>query len=180
MTVDFFIKKLYNGFRRKSIAGGRRIITDRENEHGDRIMTRMIVSAKRLAGIKLVKSDMEDITRSDLNIMYVISEAPDGIPVSDISEQLGCTVPAVSKRLKPLEQGHYITRKKDGSDHRTIKVYLTDKGRNISERCKRETAEIMGRITERMGDDMDKFITLAEKFIDIAEQEVREWQPDGK
>lgn len=143
-------------------------------------MTRMIMSVKRLAGIKLVKSDMEDITRSDLNIMYVISEAPDGVPVSVISEQLGCTVPAVSKRLKPLEQGHYITRRKDGMDHRTIKVCLTDKGREISERAKRETAEIMGRITDRMGDDMDEFVALAEKFIDIAEREVRDWQSEGR
>ncbi|MGN1415633.1 MAG: MarR family winged helix-turn-helix transcriptional regulator [Oscillospiraceae bacterium] len=161
-------------------AEGRAVITDKEKDHGKYIMTRMIMSAKRLAGIKLVKSDMEDITRSDLNIMYVISEVPDGVPVSVISEQLGCTVPAVSKRLKPLEQGHYITRRKDGMDHRTIKVCLTDKGRETTERAKRETAEIIGRITERMGGDMDEFVSLAERFIDIAEQEVREWQSESR
>lgn len=143
-------------------------------------MPRMIMCAKRLAGIKLLKSDMADITGSDLNIMFVISEAPDGIPVSEISEQLGCTVPAVSKRLKPLEQGRFITRKKDGTDHRTIKVYLTDKGREICGRCKSESAEMIGRVTERMGDDMDKFIALFEKFIDIAEQEIGAGQSEGK
>lgn len=143
-------------------------------------MNRMTACAKRLAKLRLLNSSIGDITRSDLNIMYVIFDAPDGVPVSVISEQLGCTVPAVSKRLKPLEQGKYICRRTDRRDHRSINVFLTDKGRDICVRCQRETAEIMGRITDRMGGDMDDFFSLAEKFIGIAEEEAAEWQKSNK
>ena len=57
----------------------------------------------------------------------------DGITQMQLCEHLKCEPPTITNMVKSLEQNGFIYRKKDAEDARVMRIYLTDKGKEIEE-----------------------------------------------
>lgn len=59
--------------------------------------------------------------------------AGDGITQMQLSDHLKCEPPTVTNMVKSLEQNGFIVRKRDALDGRVMRIYLTDKGKELEE-----------------------------------------------
>ncbi|MCL6606394.1 MAG: MarR family transcriptional regulator [Paenibacillus sp.] len=57
----------------------------------------------------------------------------DGITQMQICEHLNCEPPTVTNMVKSLEQNGFIYRKRDEQDARVMRIFLTDKGKELEE-----------------------------------------------
>ncbi|WP_342422503.1 MarR family transcriptional regulator [Paenibacillus sp. FSL E2-0178] len=57
----------------------------------------------------------------------------DGITQMQISEHLKCEPPTVTNMVKSLEQNGFIYRKRDEQDARVMRIFLTDKGKELEQ-----------------------------------------------
>ncbi|MET3941919.1 DNA-binding MarR family transcriptional regulator [Paenibacillus sp. PvP094] len=57
----------------------------------------------------------------------------DGITQMQLCEHLKCEPPTVTNMVKTLEQNGFIYRKRDTEDARVMRIYLTDKGKELEE-----------------------------------------------
>ncbi|WP_342562332.1 MarR family transcriptional regulator [Paenibacillus sp. FSL R7-0345] len=57
----------------------------------------------------------------------------DGITQMQIREHLNCEPPTVTNMVKSLEQNGFIYRKRDEQDARVMRIFLTDKGKELEE-----------------------------------------------
>ena len=55
----------------------------------------------------------------------------DGITQMQLCEHLKCEPPTVTNMVKSLEQNGFIHRKRDEHDARVMRIYLTDKGKQL-------------------------------------------------
>lgn len=55
----------------------------------------------------------------------------DGITQMQMCEHLNCEPPTVTNMVKSLEQNGFIYRKRDEQDARVMRLYLTDKGKDL-------------------------------------------------
>ncbi|MDB7087194.1 MarR family winged helix-turn-helix transcriptional regulator [Enterococcus mundtii] len=59
--------------------------------------------------------------------------AGDGITQIELSECLKCEPPTVSNTVKSLEHNGFIYRQRDEHDGRVMRIFLTDKGKEVEE-----------------------------------------------
>jgi len=57
----------------------------------------------------------------------------DGISQTELRKQMGCEASTLSNMLRKLEQDEIVYREKDQQDARSIKVFLTEKGKQLQE-----------------------------------------------
>ncbi|MDQ0971207.1 MarR family winged helix-turn-helix transcriptional regulator [Neobacillus sp. 179-C4.2 HS] len=55
----------------------------------------------------------------------------DGVTQMQLCEHLKCEPPTVTNMVKSLEQNGFIYRKRDELDARIMRIYLTDKGKEL-------------------------------------------------
>ncbi|WP_127540022.1 MarR family winged helix-turn-helix transcriptional regulator [Paenibacillus illinoisensis] len=55
----------------------------------------------------------------------------DGVTQMQLCEHLKCEPPTVTNMVKSLEQNGFIYRKRDEHDARVMRIFLTDKGREL-------------------------------------------------
>ncbi|ACX65242.1 MarR family winged helix-turn-helix transcriptional regulator [Paenibacillus sp. Y412MC10] len=55
----------------------------------------------------------------------------DGVTQMQLCEHLKCEPPTVTNMVKSLEQNGFIYRKRDVHDARVMRIYLTDKGKEL-------------------------------------------------
>lgn len=76
----------------------------------------------------------------------------EGCTQLDLVKETHLKPPTVSVTLKKLEENGFVERKTDEHDLRAVRVFLTDKGRELNQssiaRCKKADAILMKEITE--------------------------------
>jgi len=77
----------------------------------------------------------------------------DGINQNRISEELGYDKAMTTRTLAKLINIGYLDRIKDDDDFRANKIYLTEKGKNISVKVREKTAELVQLITLDLNED---------------------------
>ena len=55
----------------------------------------------------------------------------DGVTQMQLCEHLNCEPPTVTNMVRSLEQNGFITRKRDEQDARVMRIFLTDKGKQL-------------------------------------------------
>ena len=82
-------------------------------------------------------------------ISYLAKE--DGVPQLELVRLTNFKAPTISITLQKMEQDGYVTRKPDLFDQRSVRVFLTDKGREFNdkmeERVKKFEEEILSDFT---------------------------------
>lgn len=69
-------------------------------------------------------------------LMLRILYHKDGVAQSYLAKELAIKPATTSAMVKRLEKGGYVVRKRDDLDERVSNVYLTDKGRELSNKLK--------------------------------------------
>src|SRR6476469_4665178 len=64
------------------------------------------------------------------NLLYRLWSS-DGLTQMQLSEYLKCEPPTVTNMVKSLEQNGFIYRKRDVDDGRIMRIFLTDKGKEL-------------------------------------------------
>jgi MarR family transcriptional regulator, organic hydroperoxide resistance regulator len=75
----------------------------------------------------------------------------DGITQMHLCEHLKCEPPTVTNMVKSLEQNGFIYRKRDEQDARVMRIYLTDKGKELEKpvdlKWKQQQEKLLGSIS---------------------------------
>lgn len=103
----------------------------------------------------------------------------DGQTVGQIAKHLGVAPATASVSIKRMEKAGFIKRKADEKDARTVKIFLTDKGRsvmkNIGDKMNEQEKRITSCLTEEeisvLSDMLDKIIKNIIAQENIQEQE---------
>ena len=77
-------------------------------------------------------------------ITFMVLWEQDDVPVGDICAKLRLDNGTVTPLLKKMEDEGFITRVRDASDERRVKIRLTDAGRAMKEKVKDVPKEIGG------------------------------------
>ncbi|MGY1608766.1 MarR family winged helix-turn-helix transcriptional regulator [Geodermatophilus sp. SYSU D00700] len=64
-------------------------------------------------------------------LLWVLGQAPNGLTVSDLADQLGVEPPTVTRSLIRLERGDWFTREPVPGDRRRVRLVLTERGRGL-------------------------------------------------
>jgi len=100
-------------------------------------------------------------------ISYLAKE--DGVPQLELVRLTNFKAPTISITLQKMEQDGYVTRKPDLFDQRSVRVFLTDKGREFNdkmeERVKKFEEEILSDFTVEELNNANEF--LEKLFLSI-------------
>lgn len=90
-----------------------------------------------LARAKMREKNEADDGAMPRGVRIVISHLAikDGVRQQDIVEATHLRAPTVSAILKELEAKGIVRRERDGGDMRTVRVYLTERGREFDKLC---------------------------------------------
>jgi DNA-binding MarR family transcriptional regulator len=86
--------------------------------------------------MQLLQAEQIDIGFSGWIVLSRLWEE-DGLSQQEISERSGVAKPNISTYIDNLEKGDYVVRVNDPADRRNYKIYMTQKAKNIGERCQR-------------------------------------------
>jgi DNA-binding MarR family transcriptional regulator len=86
--------------------------------------------------MQLLQAEQIDIGFSGWIVLSRLWEE-DGLSQQEISERSGVAKPNISTYIDNLEKGDYVVRVNDPADRRNYKIYMTQKAKNIRERCQR-------------------------------------------
>lgn len=92
--------------------------------------SRIINEISRLFAAKMRESESEMMQESVRLIIICLAHG-DGITQLDLVKKTHLSPPTVSITVKKLEKQGYISRVSDTEDQRAVRVYLTDKGRQL-------------------------------------------------
>lgn len=94
-----------------------------------------------------------------------------GITVAEAASKMKVSMPAASRTLKALVSKGYVQRVSNKYDRRSIQIAVTDKGRDMIDRCLDRILSIINRALGEFSDsELDKMICLHEKFINAVTQ----------
>lgn len=96
-----------------------------------------------------------EITQSIGYLLININEQ-EGTTVSEVASLLGLKSTSLSRMLNNLEEDELIYRKGSKSDRRSVKVYLTDKGKE-----KRHLARV---VVRKFNDYLNSHLSETERF----------------
>lgn len=77
----------------------------------------------------------------------------DGITQMQLCEHLKCEPPTVTNMVKTLEQNGFIYRKKDGSDARVMRIFLTDEGRALEQPVENKWKELREKLLQGISEE---------------------------
>lgn len=92
--------------------------------------SRIINEISRLFAAKMRESENE-MTQESVRLIIICLAHGDGITQLDLVKKTHLSPPTVSITVKKLEKLGYISRVSDSVDGRAVRVYLTDKGREL-------------------------------------------------
>lgn len=122
-------------------------------------------------------SDMIDKRAADMRVLLQDGGhcCSNGITLGEIIKPIGMSMSAASKKISILEKKGLLERKNSTEDRRNVYITLTEKGKEICVREKREKREKMVEIIQRMGtEDARQLIELLNRMLDIMEDLDRE------
>lgn len=113
-----------------------------------------------------VLGDAEEITAAQLRTLAQLASV-ESLTVGSIASGLKISYPAASKAVDRLVERGLAARHRDGSDARSIRVNLTERGRELVGRVATERREKLRRALERLGGDKpaQALLALLEAFI---------------
>jgi DNA-binding MarR family transcriptional regulator len=113
-----------------------------------------------------------DITASTGFVLLNI-DTEEGTPATKIAPALGMEARSLTRMLKSLEEKGWIYREQDPTDGRSIRIFLTDLGkekRELSRRAVREfNIQVAGRVSEQ---ELDTFFSVMDRISKTIESNV--------
>ncbi|MDE7194826.1 MAG: MarR family transcriptional regulator [Oscillospiraceae bacterium] len=112
---------------------------------------------------------LKNVTPAELKLIYCAQEyfKNEGTPVSsaEAAERLGISAPAVSRTVKGLEVKGCLKRRLDDNDRRSIKIEVTEKGRELLEENMKRYIALLDKIFAEFSDsELADMVRLHCKF----------------
>jgi MarR family transcriptional regulator, organic hydroperoxide resistance regulator len=102
------------------------------------------------------------------NIMLQLLSETDGLTPGDIANRIGNTVPTIVNTATRMETAGLLVRRRDPDDARLVRLYLTDKAREIYPVIQAERRDIERRISAPLSEEEQVHLRSALRKI-IAE-----------
>lgn len=91
---------------------------------------------------------------------------------SELSRSMGVSSARIAALLKHLEQKGWISRSADEHDERRVNVSLTDAGRELINRRRREAIERVSAALREIGEeDAHEYVRLQQKMLDALSED---------
>lgn len=116
------------------------------------------------------KAQKLGITTSTAFILLNISTS-EGTPATKIAPQMGLESRSLTRALKNLESKGYIYKEKDTKDKRSVRIYLTEKGKEKKGKAIETVKTFNQFVKERVPDEkLNTFIQVSRMIIDWTEK----------
>lgn len=92
------------------------------------------------------------LTSSQLDVLLVLLEEPDGVPLSEIGRRLVVTKANVTGLIDRLEKKEFVERG-SGSDRRVCVARITDSGRELVGRILPDHEKLLARLVDCLGQE---------------------------
>lgn len=115
------------------------------------------------------KAQQHGITTSTAFILLNISTS-EGTPATKIAPLMGLESRSLTRSLKNLEQKGYIYKEKDAFDKRSVRIYLTEKGKDKKGKAIEAVKTFNQFVRERVPEDkLNTFMQVSRLIIDWTE-----------
>ena len=115
------------------------------------------------------KAQQHGITTSTAFILLNISTS-EGTPATKIAPLMGLESRSLTRSLKNLEKKGYIYKEKDAFDKRSVRIYLTEKGKDKKGKAIETVKTFNQFVRERVPEDkLNTFMQVSRLIIDWTE-----------
>jgi len=121
----------------------------------------------------IVNSKLKDLPiRSGQQDFFYVVSINEGITQKELSEHLYIGKSTTAKAIKNLVDRGYIRKEKDVKDKRSDRLYLTEKGREISPRIQQGFIEVVNVAMKDLSDEeIETSIKLLNKILNNVHKE---------
>ena len=120
--------------------------------------SRIINEISRLFAAKMRESESE-MTQESVRLIIICLAHGDGITQLDLVKKTHLSPPTVSITVKKLENLGYISRVSDAEDQRAVRVYLTDKGRQLDDSARNAVHNINNILMQGITPEQTELLT---------------------
>lgn len=114
--------------------------------------------------------DMFDV---DMDILYLIADLGEGCPQAELYKMTGMSKSTVNTAIKRMEKDGTLVLK--ASDGRSTDVYLTDKGRSLSEATVERLIRVENQIYDTWSaEDREAFLRLNRQYMELLQKGIEE------
>lgn len=115
------------------------------------------------------KAQKHGMTTSSAYILLTISTS-EGTPATKIAPQMGLESRSLTRGLKNLEEKGYIYKEKDAFDKRSVRIYLTEKGKEKKGKAIETIKAFNEFVKQRIPEEkLNTFIQVSGLIIDWTE-----------
>lgn len=122
------------------------------------------------------KHKVSAVPRPEFMLLHLIAKSKSGaVKISELAQELGVTVPAVSKLLKLLESKRAIGRVSDLTDRRITYIAMTGIGRQLYDDALQDMRTTGLSVMERIGEqEFRRFFEEAQRIYAAFEEVLSE------
>ena len=148
------------------------------NTYPQEVCAKILHSMERLSSVR-PDGVIEGISPSEFSVLCCVSDYPRKNPgsaasVAYIASQLNVSVPMVSRTLRYLQEKGWIQRSVDENDRRSVRVTITDAGREIFEKNMKRVVFTLNKIISVFTEEEIRTIAeLYSKFAAAMEKQLR-------
>ena len=114
---------------------------------------------------------LRDVSAGEMGILGYIHYTGGGVTPTDISREFRISTARVANVLKALERKRYIERRNDPADRRKSRIFATQEGRTITERCIADAVRHTQTVLELLGEkDAEETVRLLRRIREIHEE----------
>ncbi|MFA6251824.1 MAG: MarR family transcriptional regulator [Candidatus Paceibacterota bacterium] len=111
-----------------------------------------------------LRDEIYNLTIGQVEILHVIREKKQ-IPMKDVSDFLDITPPSATSMINNLVTNGILERKLDRIDRRIILLTMTEKGKMVFEKAKKERAAAFKKVVSNLSqEEKDVLIKLLKKI----------------
>lgn len=115
---------------------------------------------------------LNEFNRGEIGVLSYLSFDKDEATAGELSEQLNVTTARIASILNSLENKNYIKRKEDRFDKRKTLVIITEKGKELAEKTKKEITNKMIKVIQEIGcDEIQNYVKTTLKIRKIISKE---------
>ncbi|MEI2665201.1 MarR family winged helix-turn-helix transcriptional regulator [Rossellomorea sp. LJF3] len=145
-----------------------------QHSYIDRLFTAFHVTNRHIQQETAVALKDMNLTGPQFFILYLLSTSDD-MKSTELAEKLDVKPSAITVMIDRLLKNDLVSRQRDESDRRIVKLELTSFGREIFEKAKRKRREIFSRYLAYLDEaDVDQLVTIYEKLAAAVENNTEE------
>ncbi|HJP76210.1 MAG TPA: MarR family transcriptional regulator [Pseudonocardiaceae bacterium] len=99
------------------------------------------------------------------NLLLQVLWNTDGLTPGELAEQVQVSTPTVVKSVNRMEAAGLLTKRRDTVDRRLVRIYLTERAKNVQGAVQSARAELEQRVTATLTEDERANLVLALRKI---------------